>query len=257
MLKVITGHQDAFKQAQKISNFGNGLLWTSTIIAIFTTFSEYVCKNLADLNVILNNSNIVIIFIYIISEIVVNSLLPKAELRRRLGYLDNSFDTNFTGRKSENYYTNEKLNPGLAKLAANCFESCLFTLKISQKMILPLAVKNLIIVAIFLLAAYTGQRQILILISQLTLPIVLIQQLIKLCIYVSTNQIVLDQFRELFTDLRDNKEIHKAPQIIRNIIHYESNISWASIMLDSDIYEKLNPSLSIEWEEYKKIYVIE
>ncbi|MFN8436003.1 MAG: hypothetical protein U0V72_00075 [Cytophagales bacterium] len=256
MLQVITGHKEAFDQAKTISKIGEIILYTSTGVALFTSYSEYFWEGFENINEILNIINIVLIFLYVISELVVNSILPKAELRRRLGYIDNSFDTNFSGKKSENYYNNDKLNPGLIKLAANCFESSLFTFNISKKMIWPLATKNILVIIVFLLAAYIGDRKILILISQLTLPIVLIQQLVKLCIYVNTNQLVLDNFRELFTELRDHKEANKAPQIIRNIIHYESNISWASIILDSNLYDKLNPSLSQEWENYKKEYNI-
>ncbi|MBY0427349.1 MAG: hypothetical protein K2Q22_17065, partial [Cytophagales bacterium] len=138
MLQVITGHKEAFDQAKKISSIGNWVLWGSTAVAIFTSYSEYIWDGFAKTNEILNAINIVAIFLYVISELVVNSLLPKAELRRRLGYIDNSFDTNFSGKKSENYYNNEKLNPGLIKLAANCFESSLFTFNISKKMIWPL-----------------------------------------------------------------------------------------------------------------------
>ncbi|HSZ72194.1 MAG TPA: hypothetical protein VK750_05920, partial [Cytophagaceae bacterium] len=182
MLQIISNHTDAFTQAKTISKIGNYLLLSSTVVAIFTTYSGSICITLAAANDFLNNLNIVLILLYILFELIVNSLLPKAELRRRLGYLDNSFGTNFTGKQSENYYNNENLKHGLIKLAANCFESCFFTFNISRRMIMPLAIKNIMIIIAFLAAAYFGEKKFLILLSQLTLPVVLVQQLLKLVI---------------------------------------------------------------------------
>jgi hypothetical protein len=248
-----------FAQMKTIAKYNNWNLILSTAIVVFTSYSEcfkqFFPFDVVKLNEIFNAINIVFIFMYVLVDLMINSLLPKAESRRRLACLDNSFGKNFTGTKSENYYNSENLNFGLLKLAANCFESALFTFNISRKMLMPLIIKNLIIIAFFLLAAYLGERKILILLSQLTLPVILLQQLVKLNIYVNNNEQILTNFRELFTDLRDTTA-DRSPQMIRNILHYESNISWGSILLDDDYYKKLNPELSQEWEEYKILYKI-
>ena len=43
-------------------------------------------------------------------------------------------------------------------------------------------------------------------------------------------------------------------QIMKAYIHYESTLAYASVILDSDIYNELNESLEEEWEEIKKRY---
>ena len=43
-------------------------------------------------------------------------------------------------------------------------------------------------------------------------------------------------------------------QTMKAYTHYESTLAYASVILDSDIYNELNESLEEEWEEIKKRY---
>jgi len=197
-----------------------------------------------------------LIAFYIACEIVSGYFLFKAESRRRLDFIDNSFDTNLSGRRSEEYFTNSNLDPGLYKMAVNSFENALFSYNVSKRMLPNLVFKNLVIIFIFILAASLGEKQIVILIFQLSLPVILFQQLIKLWVYNVNTEIVLEEFQSLFEDLKTIEHEKKSAKILRNIIHYESNISWGSVLLSSRIFNKINPTISNEWTTLKKEYRI-
>lgn len=257
MIKRFIPHQASFDSVEKINKSNNYILILSTVIVVVTSFFAKNISRFEGLEEGLNILNSLLIFAYISLDILGSYLMQKAEAKRRLDFIDNSFDTNLSGTRSENYFTNAMLAPGIYKMAVNCFENSLFSYNISKKMLKNLAIKNSIVVAIFILAATMGKREIIILFFQLSLPFLLIQHLVKLTLYVANTESVLDNFKTLFNDLKDTPYEKKTPGILRNIIHYESNISWGSILLSSRIFNKLNPSLSEEWLALKKEYRIE
>ena len=107
-----------------------------------------------------------------------------------------------------------------------------------------------------IIAASLGEKQIVVLIFQLSLPVILFQQLIKIWAYNINTENVLNEFQSLFDDLKVETHEKKSAKILRNIIYYESNISWGSVLLSSSIFNKLNPVLSSDWETLKKEYNI-
>lgn len=232
------------------------ILVATSIIAISTTILERQSWRNADLNDGLNAINSILIVFYIVCDTASGYFLFKAEAKRRLDFIDNSYDTNLSGRRSEGYFSNTGLAPGLYKMAVNSFENVLFSFNISKRMLPLLLLKNLVIIAVFILAASLGQKQIVILIFQLSLPVILFQQLVKLWVYHVNTETVLEEFQSLFEDLKDVDHETKSAKILRNIIHCESNISWGSILLSSKIFNKINPALSDEWVALKKEYKI-
>lgn len=257
MVERFVPHQVSFDDVKKISCINNYILGISTCIAISTALFEKAIKQYENINDGLNAMSTVLIGLYIVFDIIGNYCLSKAETKRRLDFIDNSFNTNLSGKKSVGYFSNSYIEPGLYKMAVNCFENSLFSYNVSKRMIKPLLIKNLAIISIFIISAALGDKQIVILIFQLSLPVLLFQQVVKLFIYSSNNEKVLLNFQQLFEDLKSHQFEKKTPEVIRNIIHYESNISWAAIPLDSQIFEELNPQLSADWDELKKTYEID
>lgn len=251
----IVPHQVSFDQVRKWRNFNDGILIATSTIAILTTILENEQSG-SEINDGLNALNSILIAFYIAGDIASSYFLFRAESKRRLDFIDNSFDTSLSGRKSEGYFTNSDLSPGLYKMAVNGFENVLFSYNISQRMLPRVLIKNLAVIVIFILAAALGEKEIVILIFQLSLPVVLFQQLIRLWVYYLNAEKVLEEFQSLFQDLKSNSIESKSAQILRNIIHYESNISWGSVLLSSRVFTRLNPTLSSEWETLKQEYKI-
>ncbi len=256
MIKRIVPHEVSFNQVERIGSINNYILIASTAIVASTIFFEEAIKTSRQLNDGLNAFNSLLIVMYIILEIIGSFLLHRAEAKRRLDFIDNSFDTSYSGTKSENYFTNGNLSPNFYKMAVNCFENTFFTSNISRRMLFPLFVKNLIIIAIFVMAAALGEKRIVVNLLQMALPILLLQQLVKLSLYVYSTELQLANFKELFNDLKSESHEKRIPEMLRNVIYYESNISWASILLSKNLFKKLNPDLSQEWSRLKDEYKI-
>jgi hypothetical protein len=256
MSQKIVPHQKAFNRVKTFGAWSNAILAFTTILAISSMVFEDQLKSfrLADKMDALNS---LCILTYFALDLIGSYLLQKAEMLRRLVFIDNSFGVNLTGKKSAGYFTNESLTPGVYKMAVNCFENSFFSHFISSKMLVRLALKNTPIAAVFITAASMGEAKIVNLIFQLSLPVVLLQQLVKLAFYVSTTETVLNNFKTLYSDLRGNPPSDKrTPEILRNVIQYETNISWGSIPLSSSLFNKFNDELSVEWDRMKTEYLI-
>ena len=93
---------------------------------------------------------------------------------------------------------------------------------------------------------------------QLTLPILLLQQAIKHTLFVYRIKRVYENYRRLFNDLRNESDSKlKRPEILLNVLDYETTLTYGAILLDSDIYNKLNSDLSAKWNNMKTEYKIE
>jgi hypothetical protein len=67
---------------------------------------------------------------------------------------------------------------------------------------------------------------------------------------------VHDRFKLLFNDLMKFGFDNKTAEALRDIIEYETALSWASIPLNSKIFKKNQKRLTDEWEELKQEYQV-
>lgn len=251
----IVPYSVSFTTVEKLNKYAIILLYASTALSIAISLLGYFSL-VSDLKSTLIGFNILFICIYVYLDNRANYIFTKAEMKRRLDWLDNSFGTNFSGKKSQNYFTNEHLSPGLYKLAVNCFENSYHTQFIISKMLPFLIAQTIIIVLLFVGSAYVGNREIIRLFFELSLPVILIQKLIK-AIYFSSRIIdVHDRFKSLFNDLMNFGFENKTAEALRDILEYETALSWASTPLDSNIFRKNQDKLAAEWEELKQEYQI-
>jgi hypothetical protein len=251
----IVPHSNLFAAVDRLNKYATILLYTSTVISIVISLLGYF-NLIPDLKATLIGINILLICIYVFLDNRANYIFTKAEMKRRLDWLDNSFGTNFSGKKSENYFTNEHLSPGLYKLAVNCFENSYHTQFILSKMLPGIIVQTIIIVLVFISSAYIGNREIIRMFFELSLPTILIQKLIKAIYFSSRMQDVHDRFKSLFNDLMNFGFDNKTPEALRDILEYETALSWASTPLSSKIFWKYKNNLASDWEELKQEYKI-
>lgn len=183
-------------------------------------------------------------------------IFTQAEMKRRLDWLDHSFGTNFSGKKSEGYFTNESLEAGLKKLAVNCFENAHHTNFIISRMSPVTLTKTIILVLIFIFSSLIGDREIARLFFELSFPALLINKLIRTIFYRTKISHVYDRFKTLFNDLMTTDFNNKTAEALRDIVEYETTLAWASTPLDSEIFYKHKDRLAEEWEDLKKEYKI-
>jgi hypothetical protein len=248
--------KNKFDKAKKCDKIGPYLLYASTFLLIV----NYVLSQCLDVPTfiirLIEIVNCITIVLFSIVEFVLDYILFEAEKHRREDLIDNSFASLIADKRTEGYYTNGDLESGLYKMGVNNFESCFFSYNIAKKELPLLWVKSILLAIVFIIIAISGYDEVLIFIIQLSIPIMLLQQVIKHTLFASRLNSVLSRYRSLFNSFKNNPEEDSTSEIIRDILEYETTISWANILLNEHTYNKMNALLSSEWEEIKKEYSI-
>ncbi len=253
----IYSQQELFDKAKKFDNASTSFIIASTVLTLSSILVDKFYPELSLFSITLNTINCLSIIAYVIVDWLFQWNNIKGNIQKRLNFVDNSFETNFSGTKLKDYFSNDNLKAGIYKLAVNSYENCLFTFEISRRMQKKNWIFTTFILAIFVLSACYGEQYIIFILIQLSLPVLLIQKSIRLSIFVFHVETILKNFQSLFSGLLTGDEIEKkSGEILRNIIDYEAIISWGSIPLDSKIYDTINPELSSYWENCKKDYKI-
>lgn len=251
----IVPYSVSYETVERLNKYADILLYASTALSIVISLLGYF-ELLPDLKTTLTGVNILFICTYVFLDNRANYIFTRAEMKRRLDWLDNSFGTNFSGKRSQGYFTNEHLSPGLYKLAVNCFENGYHTQFINSKMIRGIITQTIVIVLIFIASAYIGNREIIRMFFELSLPAILIQKLIKALYFSSRMAEVQDRFKSLFNDLMKSGFENKTAESLRDVLEYETALSWASTPLSSKIFKKHQDALATDWAELKKEYQI-
>ncbi len=237
------------------------ILYASTLITLLLTINEKY-KFLIyypDLEVyaqVVIAINLILIVSYLLLDFRATYIYSRAERNRTLEYLDNSFDTNFGGKKVANYFTQSKLNPGFYKLAVNCFENVFHTFYITREMQAKIYGKAITVIILFIFSAAVGDKGIIRSLIEAILPLTLLQDAIKLSYFISRLDKLLDNFKAFFTTLSSTGFANREPEALKYVIEYETTLAWASIPLENKIFYKMKNKLGNEWEELKLLYKI-
>jgi hypothetical protein len=268
-MSIPSPHLDDFQSARKIEKAQTRMLWVATGLALFSfalsniNFQVFITENglveIADY--VKKTSNVLIsvmAVIYSILEFIVLHYFDAGGKKKRNDLIDNSFGSNLNGIKSIGYFSNSGLKDGLYKLAVNCFESSYFTATIVSNMLLKKWIATGSLVIAILLSVFSGNLGVLNSIIQLSITGIILQQTIKLqWYYFKMNQINQD-FKVLFNNLMNAPEgTDNNAEILRNVLNYECGHAWGCVLNDSDIYDKLNPKMTQDWEAIKSNYKIQ
>ena len=249
--------KNKFDTAKKYDKISTCLLYVSTILLIINFALGYIADFPVKVIRCIEIINCLTIILFSIFEVIVNCIHFEAESHRREDFVDNSFDSLIAENRTEDYYTNDYLKSGFYKMGVNNFESCFFSYNIAKKELPCLWSKTILISLIFITIALCGYDEWLIFIIQLSIPVVLLQQSIKHTLFVSRLKNVLCRYRTLFSGLKKNKSKKNNAEIIRDILEYEAIIAWGNILLNEKTYNKMNATLSSEWEDIKQEYSIQ
>jgi general stress protein CsbA len=251
-------YKGSFDQAKVFNKYAQIALWISTLLIIIAFSLKTYNTNWFAISDLVSNINCFFIISYATLTFISEVIFYQASVQRREDFIDNSFNTTIAEDRSVEYYTNENIANGIYKMAVNGFENSLFTFNIASKMTSKLWIKNIIFAILILAFAVFGYNNAFVLLIQMTLPILLLQQAIKQTLFVYRIKRVFENYRRMFNDLKANLDSkHKRPEIILNVLEYETTITYGAILLDSKIYEKLDPELSIKWTDLKHEYKIE
>ncbi|AWK03988.1 hypothetical protein HYN56_06980 [Flavobacterium crocinum] len=242
-------HANYYDWLNKTSILSSSILIVSIIISVFLLVLEFSKFSEIAIKEFFNCSLAFFSVIYFVIDSIQSYVFHKAENIRTLDFIDNSLDSSFSEKNSTDYFSNDEVKAGINKLGINNFENVFFTKCITSKMLPKEYIKLSIIFIIFLSVCIFSNKEIITLVFQSALPFTIILQTFKLYKLNSKVKSVFDNYKLIFKSVNEENIIQN---IINNIIIYEKNLSWAGILLDSKMFNKMNAELSLEWEKIKQ-----
>lgn len=240
-----------FKTVKKCDCFAQVLMWFSATLML----AELLTKNLgcttATNYIVAIDCFVLIIFQFL--SILKEFFQFKAEQQKRLDLYDNSFGTKLSETHSEGYYSNDKVAPGYMKLAVNNFESVFFTYRIMKEDLCCSIARAIFISFLFVLIAILGLQNIFILLIQITLPIKIFVDSIRFTVTERRISEIYFEYRRLF----EKKDCIREADILNQLVNYTATLTAGSVLLNNRTYNRLNKSLSNEWEDIKKDFEIQ
>lgn len=255
-------HQNAFEAAKSIEKWQTFTLVTSTIFTVGSIVLNAIQKNNNNENFdsIINWVNALSSLFsvaYIILDLLINDRFYMAGKEKRTDLIDHAYDTNFSGDKSTGYFNAQGITKGTYKLAVLGFENSLFTSIIAKKMTYSKWAFAFVVSIIFIISACIGNKELVNNLLQIAATGILMQQAVKLQQFSNRMRDIHADFKTLFNNLSSasNRQSSEG-EMVRNIVNYEATHAWGSILMDSELFNKLNPQLSQKWEKMKQDYNI-
>ena len=257
MSKIVPFRED-FETVGKFEVAAWYILLLSTLLLIVSFLLEKYSPGYKVLSDWIDRVNCFFIISYAAIELYINNYgFFNASIKKREDFIDNSFNSSLGLKNSENYFSNDELEGSIYKMGVNTFENVLFSYNIAKEMRFTILTKCFGIALVFVACAICGYDNTIILIIQLSLPILLIQQAVKHSIFVNRLEKNLKCFCRMFNNLKNGSKKEYIPEIICNVMEYEVILTWGSTILNNKIFNKLNPSLSKEWDSTKEKYNIQ
>lgn len=240
-----------FGKVRKADFIARLLMWISTALMLAEMFTQSQRYATATYYIVAVNCFVLVIFQ--IASFSRELLQYKAEKQKRLDLFDNSFGTKLSETHSDGYYSNDDVTPGYLKLAVNNFESVFFTYRIMKEDLRCTIAKAIIICALFVCVAILGLQNIFVILIQITLPITILVESIRYVVTESRVEGIYLEYRKLF----EKKDSIRDADILNQLVNYTATLTAGNVLLSNRTYNRLNASLSKEWEEIKKEFEIQ
>ena len=240
-----------FDKVRKADLAAKLLMWISAVLMLAEMFTQKLQYATATYYVVAVNCFVLVIFQ--IASFSRELLQFKAEMQKRLDLFDNSFGTKLSETHSDGYYSNDDVTPGYLKLAVNNFESVFFTHRIMKADLFCIVAKAIIICALFVFVAILGLQNIFVILIQITLPITILVESIRYAVTEYRIEGIYLEYRKLF----EKKDSIRDADILNQLVNYTATLTAGSVLLSNKTYNRLNVSLSKEWEEIKKEFEIQ
>lgn len=249
-----------FKNALKCYRAETSFLYISYFLMLFSLILQYrgieIFRAISEL--------ICLVVIAILPGIKFNRMRyqGKADENRRKDFVDNSFGTGLSVQNTKGYYDNEEQIKGLYKALVNVFENTFFSANISSHMLKKVKEKNVccIIASFVFVIASVWVNNIAVTIYGLFYIVWFVQEIESLNRYTKQVNELYNKIESLFYEgvsKKAFKERHFEGRVVHFLIEYEVNIAENKVMLDSNIFNRLNESLTLQWAEMKNNFNIE
>lgn len=240
-----------YNAPKKLGLIGSILFWIVLFLSLSILFLVKYPELLQNL---IKSVFIIFVFIhFIISQANRFFLIPIAERMRRKQMLSNAFGTPLSHDKTSMYYNNN-YSPSINRLGANTMENALFSSSVAKKMLVKkrFLILTYLVIWIFLFSIQNIDLNVLILITQTLFSGEIIIQWISLEVLRFRHDRVYNKLHQHFHKKISGKSPIAIATILDSFAAYESAKSSSSYLLSTNIFNKLNPTLTEKWEQVRK-----
>lgn len=180
-------------------------------------------------------------------------LVPKAEHIRRQQMLSNAFGAALTHEKTALYYNNE-YSPSMKRLGANTMENSLFSKEVAARMLIKSRFKigGYLFCWIVAFALRHNNLEMLTGITQIVFSGEIVVQWVCLEVLRFRHQRTFEMLHAHFLHEIGGESPRAVATILDAFVSYEAAKSSAGLLLSTKVFEKLNPSLTLKWEQIRK-----
>jgi hypothetical protein len=178
-------------------------------------------------------------------------LLPRAQEARHKEFLSTAMGIELIHERTVGYYNTDK-EEKFQRLGMMLFENTFFTMQILQKMAFGIRLKTFIYIFIWFFALFLRKTSL----DWLSLATIVIfsEEILSRWLRLEWQR---NKIENIYNEIRKTLQSRPTKQkhivfIMDSLISYENAKSVGGILLSSKIFEKMNPSLTIEWERIKK-----
>lgn len=258
MAEIVPQKKDFEKAIEydKYRNFCKRMITVASIIA--AVYGVSPAQN-STVEIIVSVGLMVVSLLSIYFSSRFNETFRRAEKTRRDGFIDNTFDTRLADVSSAGYYDTDNVEHGIKKLMSNLHESCLYTCKIAEKMFARTEKSLLLWFCLILILAVVNLWGTLFVIAVIDvfLSMEVLEDYIELKRLFTETETVQQECKKIAENAA-SKEWREdnilIGEILQVYLQYEAALSYASIILDADIYNELNPTISQEWNDMRERY---
>lgn len=177
---------------------------------------------------------------------------PRAEDKRRQDLLSNSFSVAITHEQTNGYYNNEQTNP-LRRLCASLLENSFFSKSIALKMAHRERVRMAFYTTVWITALLNRSTDLALgaAMAQAVFSEQIIAKWIRLeWLRMRFERVYEGLYRLIQTTTNFNKDEFRV-RVLEAFGEYETSKGYGGITLSTKVFERLNPSLSIEWSNIR------
>lgn len=239
-----------FAKVSLINTISNWLF----ALSIFFSFAVFFSSDNIWLNSTLNIFFIVVTVLYVvISNWVSLFLLRNAQSKRSVHLLSNSFGIKLDDEETYRYYNNPQ-SPSVVRLGVNVFENTLFTLRVTEKMATRERVKGILYFLFLLVIILIRETDLdlIAIVAQTIFTTSLLTNWLKLELLRISCDRLLTEFRQIFLTADSNISEKVKTLILSLVFRYETSVASMGVHLSSNIFRKLNPKVTGEWETIKR-----
>lgn len=180
-------------------------------------------------------------------------LLPRAEGKRRHQLLSDSFGVPLSFDRTQGYYNNY-LSPSVARLGANVLENTLFTKEICAEMIKRTRCRNGIYFVLWVAMVIDRHTDLnfILAATQVLFSGEIIVKWAHLEVLQNRTERIHDDLCTHYRNRIDNTGNMGVAEIVDAFTAYEAAKAAASVSLSKPIFNKLNPELSVKWDQIRQ-----